>query len=188
MVDLTDLSAASTFAGFEVAQMRLTEAPTRVIWSIAPFPGREAALEDLLDAGFPAPNRCVGKEGARLIWSGRAQALWLGATAPAQGLAQQAALVDQSDAWYVLRLEGDRVEDVLARLCPLDLAPALFKPGHTARSLVGHMSAQITRLRTGFEVMVYRSMAQTAVHEVIQAMRSVAARRALSMSGASVVP
>ena len=183
MVDLAELSAAASFTGFEVAGMRLSEAPDRIIWSVSPFPGREAALEGLLDGGFPAPNRTTGKEGARMVWSGRAQALWIGTTAPAPGLAQQAALVDQSDAWCVLRLEGDRVEDVLARLCPLDLAPALFKRGHTARSLIGHMSAQITRLPAAFELMVYRSMAETALHELIQAMQSVGARRDLSISG-----
>jgi len=95
-------------------------------------------------------------------------------------VARHAALTDQSDAWAVFSLQGHGVEDVLARLTPLDLNRAVFKRGHAARSLLGHMSAVI--LRTGentFEIMVFRSMARTAVHELETAMRAVAARDAL---------
>ena len=43
------------------------------------------------------------------------------------------------------------------------------------------MAAQITRLPKGFEVMVFRSMAGTAVHELQVAMQSVAARSKVSI-------
>ena len=182
-IELPDQSAAATFDGFEIADMRLTEGCPREVWSIAPYPGHEAALETLLPSGMSAPNRCLGTDDARLIWSGRAQALWIADVPPAPGLAQQAALVDQSDGWCVLWLEGAGAADVLARLCPLDLAPAIFGPGHTARSMLWHMTAQITWRPDGYEIMVFRSMAETAVHEIAQAMRQVAARQGLSISG-----
>lgn len=157
-----------------------TEVTVPQVWTIAAYPGREAALQAALPDGFPAPNRVLGKATARLMWCGRHQALWLGTAAPEAGLAQHAALTDQSSAWTVLRLEGEGIEDVLARLCPLDLSQSIFKRGHTARTLIGHMTAQVSRIGTGIEVMVFRSMAATLVHEVDEAMRSVAARGALS--------
>jgi heterotetrameric sarcosine oxidase gamma subunit len=149
-------------------KMMLTEAKVREIWSIAPYPGQ--------DAGIPSPNRASGKEGARMIWAGRDQALWIGTNAPDQTLAEIAALTDQSDALTVVRLDGEGANDALSRLTPLDLRESQFKRGHTARTLVGHMAAQITRTTKGFEIMVFRSMAGTLVHELHVAMRSVAAR------------
>ncbi len=179
MGDLVQKTAADGFADFTCAGLTLAEAPARQIWHIAPYPGRADALSALLPQGFPAPNRALGKEGARLIWAGRDQALWIGKDPAPAAVAQHAALTDQTDAWCVLRLQGDRPEDVLARLCPLDLSPAIFKRGHTARSLIGHMTAQITRRTNGLELMFMRSMAQTALHELTQTMRQVAARRDL---------
>lgn len=180
MAKLTPKSAADGLLPLTVGDVSLTEASTRQIWSIQPYPGSEAALHGALPNGFPAPNRTSGKEGARLLWSGRAQAFWIADSAPDAALAAHGALTDQTDAWCVLRLEGVGSADALARLTPLDLRPSQFKRGHTARSLVGHMAAQITKLPKGFEVMVFRSMAGTAVHELQVAMQSVAARRALS--------
>lgn len=181
MAKLSEKSAASGLLPLTIGAVTLTEAPRRQVWSIQPYPGSEAALNDALPDGFPAPNRTTGKDGARLLWSGRAQAFWVCSDAPDAGLEAHAALTDQTDAWCVLRLEGEGAGDVLARLTPLDLREAQFKRGHTARSLVGHMAAQVTRTAKGFEVMVFRSMAGTAVHELKVAMESVAARSAMSI-------
>ena len=80
----------------------------------------------------------------------------------------------------MLRLEGAGVEEVLARLTPLDLNPGMFKRGHAARSLLGHMNMVIARVGAeAFEIMVFRSMTKTAVHELEEAMKSIAARAAL---------
>ena len=149
-------------------EMTLTEVEAREIWSIAPYPGASA--------GIPSSNRSTGKEGARMIWAGRDQALWIGTNAPDAKLSETAALTDQSDAWTVVRLDGQGSGDALARLTPLDLRDSQFKRGHTARTLVSHMTAQITRTTKGFEIMVFRSMAGTLVHELHVAMQSVAAR------------
>jgi len=177
---LLSKSAARGLCPVQIGGHRLDEVTPDHIWSIAPFPGQEGALAAALPNGLPAPNRTAGRVGARLVWSGRAQAFWIGAAAPDAGLAQYAALSDQTDGWCVLKLSGPRVEAVLARVTPLDLHPGMFKRGHTARTLLGHMSAQITRLADGVEIMVFRSMAGTAVHEIEEAMKSVAARSVLS--------
>ncbi|MEL6839146.1 MAG: sarcosine oxidase subunit gamma, partial [Pseudomonadota bacterium] len=72
---------------------------------------------------------------------------------------------------------GAGVEDVLARLVPVDLRLATFKTGHTARTMLGHMSVAISRVGAqSFEIMAMRSMAGTLVHELETAMRSVALR------------
>jgi sarcosine oxidase subunit gamma len=154
----------------------LSEVLPEAITSVAPFAGQEAAvsaaLEAALGAGFPQPNRWTGAE-TRIVWTGPEQAMVLGPRVAPAG----AAVTDQSDAWAVMRLEGQGVEAVLARLVPVDVRRAQMPPGHAARTMLHHMTC--TLLRTGedaFEIMVFRSMAATAVHALETAMRSVAAQ------------
>jgi sarcosine oxidase subunit gamma len=57
------------------------------------------------------------------------------------------------------------------------LREASFKRGHAARSLIGHMHGSVVRLgEDRFLLMVFRSMAATLVHEVVEAMEIVTAR------------
>jgi sarcosine oxidase subunit gamma len=153
----------------------------RVTW-IAPYPGAELevshALKLALGLHFPAPGETEDYGLGRILWSGRAQALLLGARPP-EALTAHAAVIDQTDAWEAMELTGAEASAVLARLTPLDLREGAFPAGRTARSLLGHMNAQITRIETGFELLMMRSMALTAAREVEAHMRSVAARAAL---------
>ena len=113
-------------------------------------------------------------DGPRIVWTGRGQAFLIGAEPP-KGLEGAAALVDQSDGWAGLRLEGPAAADVLARLVPLDLRAMAV--GSCARSLLGHMALVLMRPEAeAFEMLVFRSMARTAVHEIDTAMRQLAAR------------
>ena len=145
---------------------------------VAPFDGQRravsAALKDALGVGLPSPNRVVRKGSHRAIWTGPDQALVAG---PLPALDGRAAVSDQSDAWASLQLTGPGVEEVLARLVPIDLRPQNFKTGHTARTLVGHMAASVTRVDAKtIEVMVMRSMAGTLVHELSEAVTGFFAR------------
>nr|WP_247676919.1 sarcosine oxidase subunit gamma [Leisingera sp. HS039] len=160
--------------------MSLTEEHPGAMWTVAPFKGQQEALSKALETAhgmaFPAANRATGKAGSRAVWFGRDMALLMG-LAPDAKLAGHAALTDQSDAWAVVRLEGAGAEDVLARLVPVDLRNQVFKRGHTARTELKHMMASVTR--TGpqaFQIMVFRSMAKTLVHDLKTAMEAVAAR------------
>jgi sarcosine oxidase subunit gamma len=54
-----------------------------------------------------------------------------------------------------------------------------MKEGDVARSLIGHMTAIIILRSGGVDVMVFRSMAATLVHEFERVMRSVHAQRSL---------
>lgn len=139
----------------------------------------EACSERLKSAhgmAMPKPNRATGTAAARAIWFGHDQVLLVG-PAPNWSLQNEATVVDQSDAWAVVKLEGAGAEDVLARLVPVDLSMATFKRGHTARTMLGHMTVSITRVgEQAFQIMAFRSMAKTLVHDLQRAMESLAAR------------
>ena len=97
-----------------------------------------------------------------------------------EALSKIARLSDVSDGYAVLRAEGKDIEAVLARLVPIDLALSHFKRGHTARTLVRHMHAAVTRVSDiAFLIIVFRSMAQTLVHDLTRAMTSLDARASL---------
>nr|WP_252734734.1 sarcosine oxidase subunit gamma [Octadecabacter sp. B2R22] len=160
-----------------IGAVDLAEVEPASITLIAPYAGQtkavSAALKDALGVTFPAPNRAVGT-GARAVWCGIGQALLIGANCPDL---KGAACIDQSDAWAIVRIDGVDAAAVLARLTPVDLRNSQFKSGHTARTLVGHMTASITRVGAhSFEVMVMRSMAATLAHELEQAAENMAAR------------
>ena len=179
MIELKPKSACDG-AAMDVGGMRVMEVDLGILTSLAPYAGQEKALDAALRARhgmrWPAPNRTTGKAGARTIWFGRHMALLAG-PAPDSGLAKHAALTDQSDAWACVELSGARAEDVLARLVPVDLRFAQFKGGHCARTMVGHMNGAI--VRTGaqsFLIMVFRSMAETLMHDLKVSMEAVASR------------
>lgn len=184
MVNLVSKSPVDGLVPLKINGLSLTEIVPEQVTSVAPYAGQESAASEaltaLIGAGIPAPNRSTGRDGARVVWTGAGQAMVIGPVVD-PSLAQHAALTDQSDAWVTFKLQGQGVEDVLARLTPLDLNPGVFKTGHAARSQLGHMNAVFLKVAAdAFEIMIFRSMARTAVHEVEIAMKAVAARAALS--------
>lgn len=165
---MVDLIAEPAVAGLPVTHGRATLAtfdPGHVT-AIAPYPGREVP-------GFPAPGQVRGP----MVWAGRGMAFLLGDAPP--DLGESAAVTDQSDGWAWVTLSGPDAVAVLARLCPLDLRPATFAIGSSARTVLQHLSVLLMRTEQGFVIAAYRSMARTLVHEVEAAMQAVAARRAL---------
>ncbi len=186
--DIT-LAAVSPCAGLlplQIGALTLSEDDPGHLTALAPYLGRAEALGTALKAAhgvaLPAANRITskdgttGKDGARVLWFGRAHYLLMG-PAPDPALADHAALTDISDAWAVVGLDGAGAADVLARLTPIDLRPGQFEQGHTARTELMHMHAAITRLGdTSFQIMVFRSMAQTLAQDLGAAMQGVAAR------------
>lgn len=178
MAELIAKTPLGDMASVTIGTCTLTEVDLGTLTSISPYRGASMAerFKAAQDMAWPAPNRATGKSGARAIWFGRDMVLLVGPK-PDPTLAEHAALTDQSDAWTTVTLSGDRAEDVLARVVPLDLSAAQFKRGHTARSQILHMSGSITRIRADtFLLMVFRSMAGTLLHDLERAMASVAAR------------
>ncbi len=180
MVELSAISPCEGLLPVTIGNLTVTEEPFVAITSISPHKSREKDLSAIMKAAhglaFPAPGRSTGKAGARAIWFSQGQALLIGPE-PDAGLGAYAALTDQSDAWAVVRLEGAGAADVLARLMPLDLRPSVFKRGHTARTELAHMLVSLTKVGDkSFQIMVFRSMARTLVHDLKTAMEAVAAR------------
>ncbi|WP_343079679.1 sarcosine oxidase subunit gamma [Ostreiculturibacter nitratireducens] len=157
----------------------LSELRPGPITSVAPFNGQERAVSSTLKGlglSFPGPGKTASKGGASAVWTGRGQAFLIG-TEPPEGLAEIAALTDQSDGWAAMRLEGEKAEAVLARLAPLDLRMAEFGKGAVARAALGHIPMILIRSgASSFDIYVFRSMAASAVHELHVVMKAVAAR------------
>lgn len=176
---MPELIAKSALEGrtLTLGTVTLTEVDVGPITSIAVFPGGAKGVAKglkTLGLAMPTPNGFVEKKGARIVWTGRDQAFLMSADCP---LLEGASVTDQSDGWAVLGLSGAATVEVLARLVPVDLRLAACPVGTALRTQLNHMNVVI--LRTGdhaFEIMVFRSMARTAWHEIEAAMQMLAAR------------
>jgi sarcosine oxidase subunit gamma len=180
VIELLAKSPCDGLLPLTIGTVTLTEEEPGAMTSLCAYKGQEKALSQALKSahgiGFPLPGRATGKAGTRAIWFSQGQVLLQG---PAAGpsLARYGAITDQSDAWAVVRLEGKGALGVLARLVPLDLRPGAFKRGHTARTDLVHMMVSLTKTgENSFQIMVFRSMAGTLVHDLKTAMEGVAAR------------
>jgi len=171
---VADLIAKSALAGRSLTRAATTLAEIDIgpLKSIAPFPGQAAAVGAALGHGFPAPNTMSGP----MLWTGRDQALLRGMPPDLTGLA---AVTDQTGGWCALRLTGPLAADALMRLVPMDLRPNSFPPGTCVRAPLNHMSMILLREADCFVSLVFRSMAETAWHELDSALRGLAARAAL---------
>lgn len=159
-------------------------APGRLTQIAAYGPEDATALAEVLERAHglpcPGPGESASAGTARLWWFGRDAWLLIGPP-PDAALAEVAALTDQSDGWAGLRLSGAGAAQVLARLVPIDLAPAAFAEGATARCPLRHVPVALSRTGAeAFELLGPRSMAGTLVEEVERAMRRVAGRAALA--------
>ena len=183
MPELIAKSALAGHASVTLAGTTLAEGHLGPITSVAPFLGQDKAIAKVLKPlglSFPAPNGVNAKDGARLVWAGRGQAFLIGADAP-DGLSDVAALTDQTDGWACLTVHGPQAVAALMRLVPLDLRASAFPVGTCLRAGLNHMQSIL--IRTGddaFDVLVFRSMARTAWHEVETALTGLAARAALA--------
>ena len=177
MTRLTARAPAEGLTPVDAEGTTLIEVDPGPVTLIAPYDGGEASVDKALKKlklSLPAPGGSLTAGAARLQWFGLGQWLLVGAEAPDL---PRAAVTDQSDGWCHLRLNGPAAEAALARLVPLDLRVASFPEGATARSLIGHMPLSITRIGPQiFYLMVFRSMAASAAHEISAAMRNAAAR------------
>ena len=179
---MAELAAAAAAGGLglprTVGEATLSALPEVSRHSVAPFRGREAAAEAALGARLE-PGLASALPGGRIVFAGLGQWLVEGVE-PGPALAEVAAVTDQSDAWCGLGLAGAAAVAVLARLVPLDLDPAAFPEGAAARTLLRHVPLLLVRTGAGFDLLVPRSYAETAVGEIAEAMARVAARGALA--------
>lgn len=175
MADLIARPATHGLLPVEIGGTVLEDAQPEAITLVAPFDGRDAAVKTAL-GGFPGPGETCEVKGGRALSVGPGQAMILGDPVSPDG----AAATDLSDGWTVVALDGANARPILARLTPLDLRDGNFPPGATARTLIGHMTVSLTRIgEYRFEIMVFRSMTQTLIHDLTRAMRHVEARAKL---------
>ena len=180
MINLLPETPAQGLLSTETEGSALAEfVPEAITW-IAPFKGKEDSVsQDLLRSvgcGFPKANELTSKDRVRVVSIAPSEALVIGAELDIE----DAATADQTDAWCILHLSGITSRDVLARLTSVDLRPQNFPVGRTARTVIGHMTGSVSRLDDDtWEIMVFRSMSRSAIHELEKAMRAVAAREAL---------
>jgi heterotetrameric sarcosine oxidase gamma subunit len=115
----------------------------------------------------PPAHPAVAKgDGCDLVWAGPGQWLVLSndrgiADRLASELHGLAAVTDQSDGRAVLRLAGPRVHDALAKGCPIDLHPRVFRPGEAALTVIAHIGVHLWQLDEAptYELAVFRSFA-----------------------------
>ena len=137
------------------------------------------ALKKSHGLAWPGPGQTTQKGEARAVWFDPTHVMLIGPD-PAAALEIAGAVTDQSDAWAHVVIEGDGIEDVLARLVAVDLRIEAFGVDQTMRTQIGHVSASLTRTGDNrIEILAFRSMAASLVHELEVAMKAVAARRAL---------
>ena len=86
-----------------------------------------------------------------------------------KALSPHAAGVDQSHGRIRIGIEGPMVERVLAKGTGVDIDLAAFAVGHATTTLIGHISAHITRVgEQAFEIMVLRGFAESLWDDLVQ--------------------
>ena len=148
-----------------------------------PAPGMIALKGDLavLGPGVEAATGCAVPDMRGIVASGEARVAWM---APdelllivprAQVAETREALgealagthhlaADVSDMRAVFRIEGAEttVREVLAKLCPVDLAPGVFEPGEIRRTRLAQVPAAFWLEEDGATLVCFRSVARYA--------------------------
>lgn len=131
--------------------------------------------------GKPAPVKpqAAGAEGALLIWSGPDQFLVLSPRGEGSAMerarlafAGMASLSEQSDGRSLLRISGARARDMLAKVCSLDLHPAVFPVGAAAATSIDHTSVNLWRGEDAsgeavFNLLVFATFAESLWHTLL---------------------
>ena len=174
MRSLSALSPAAGLCPVKFDGLELVELDPSYLFSISPYPGFEKKCSAILKENhgilLPKVCRATGNSGVRAIWFG-SFTLLVGEK-PNLALTDLAAVIDQSDAWCSLRFKGKYVEEVLQRLCPIDVRLSKFKTGYVARTMLGLLHVTIHRSgKEQFDIYGYRSMSKTLVSEITHSMR-----------------
>ncbi|MEP9386880.1 sarcosine oxidase subunit gamma family protein [Mesorhizobium sp. KR9-304] len=161
MAELTD---------FELVQVMAR----RGMWSAA-----DQACRDAYRRPAPAKPQAVEANGALLIWSGPDQFLVLSARGAGSALekarlafAGMASLSEQSDGRSLIRVSGPQARDMLAKVCSLDLHPAVFPAGTAAATSIDHTSVNLWRGEDSsdaavFYLLVFATFAESLWHTLL---------------------
>ena len=166
---LLAMSPAADLCPVEFGGLRLVELSFPYLFSISPYPKNEKKCSEILkkNYGIRMPNVCraTGSSNNKAIWFGNF-ILFIGEE-PNIALSNVAAVVDQSDAWCSLQLKGKHAEEVMQRLCPIDVRLSAFKTGYVAKTMLGLMPVTLHRSgKDKFDIYCFRSMSRTLVSEI----------------------
>ena len=155
-------------------ELAVTPAALRAIVAIGAFHDRDAVRALLGQAyGVVIPTTPRVVEAGTVAVSCLAPGRYLASGDRASGLPARltvlldgiAAVTDQSDLWRTWRITGPTAPDLLARLLPIDLDPAVFRAGDLALTRLGHLDCRVWRLSAEiYELAVARSYADDLVH------------------------
>ena len=169
---------------FDTASAGSPAGDAAVVISEMPFLGHLNLRGDSADTGFTssagaALGLALPTEPNTVASGGEMAALWLGpdewlVVTPPSAQTQlsesleaalhdmHCAVTDVTGGQMVITLSGPRARDVLAKGCPLDLHPSVFKPGHCAQTLVAKANVTIHCVddSPSFELIVRRSFAE----------------------------
>ena len=129
-----------------------------------------AGLEDLIrQVGDGNPNAVRAYSPGQWFVVGDAALSPADISGKAALLSGKASIADQSHGRVRIGISGTAVEAVLAKGTAVDLDRAKFPVGHSAMTLIGHISALVTRTgEDGFEILVLRGFAESLWDELIQ--------------------
>jgi len=151
--------------------LTITEPQPRSITALTAFRDHPAFLAALqAECGLPPPTTPGFIRAENLTLSCLAPGRYL-ATAECHAnlplrfaaLSALAAITDQSDQWHTLILTGP--VDALARLVPINLAPASFPIGGLALTRAGHLNIRLWHVAEAtYEIATSRSYAADLSH------------------------
>ncbi len=168
------------------AVARITEQPLKSAFELqfdAESTTTAAALAAATGLELNAANRAVTAGALTALWLGPGNWLIKPGAGPAAALAAleravaatQSSLVDVSDLWFGVTVEGERSRDLLSQGCALNLDPRAFPPGACAvtqlsrlRSLIHHVDGSPV-----YHVHVERSYARYLWAWLIDAMTGI---------------
>ena len=160
--------------------VELREVAPLAIVQVAAFE-MESARSELRAAIGVAPtekrNEVAGIDETRVLWTGPGRWLVIEPETRdlhrllAQGaLASVAAVTDLSHARTAIALAGPASRAVLAKLCSIDVDPAVFRSGACAQTQFGQIGALVhCRAAQSFEILVFRGFAVSAWEMILDA-------------------
>lgn len=147
---------ASVGSGFHAhrsaAQVALAPRNGLAIASVIARVGRQEALAHHVRAAFdldlPTTPRHAGSKSLSFVWVGPSQWLVVAENLSNSALERSlleavkgnAAVVDQSGGYFIVRVSGARARDALAKGVPIDLHPSAFSVDDAASTAVVHMA------------------------------------------------
>lgn len=185
-----DLKPITALGGLEprvdiLGTVKLSENPGLALTSVAARLGQEKAcqahLKDVIGA-VPGPGKCQLNDPEAGFWMG--PDLWMvGAPFDThEDLAEQlkarfgntASITEQTDGWCCFDLRGDGMEDVMERLCNINIRA--MQTGDAQRTSIDHLSCFVLRRDPADWVRILgpRSSAGSLHHAILIAMKSVA--------------